>query len=211
MHEIKMHDVQRARGGNRYCGPAVLSSLLGIDTDAGAQLIRETCPDQHPRSVRGTSPRTLRRTLYAQGLDTEAIPWAVDADGGVCRRRSDTNILDLFGGEAQLIPARRPTLATWLRLMREWRTPGRVFLIASTRHWLLVSGRRYVCGLTGTVVSVRSKSVKRRVRVTGAWEVIPRDRPRECTPRRQDDPHFRGWEGLQVTRLDCTNKNTATA
>lgn len=65
----------------------------------------------------------------------------------------------------------KPTLAAWLKANIEHRTPGRVFLIVAGNHYQLVEGRRYVCGITTEIVSVRDDKVKRRARVTSVYEV----------------------------------------
>ncbi len=56
------------------------------------------------------------------------------------------------------------------------RTSGRVFLIVAGNHFQLVEGRRYVCGRTRDIVSVRSKLVKRRCRVETVHELISEGR-----------------------------------
>ena len=66
----------------------------------------------------------------------------------------------------------KPTLAQWLKGSKEIRTSGRVFLIVAGNHFQLVEGRRYVCGRTRDIVSVRSKYVKRRCRVETVHELI---------------------------------------
>lgn len=66
----------------------------------------------------------------------------------------------------------RPTLAQWLKSSKDVRTSGRVYLIVAGNHFQLVEGRRYVCGRTRDIVSVRSKLVKRRCRVETVHELI---------------------------------------
>ena len=66
----------------------------------------------------------------------------------------------------------RPTLAQWLKGSKDIRTSGRVFLIVAGHHFQLVEGRRYVCGRTRDIVSVRSKLVKRRCRVETVHELV---------------------------------------
>ena len=66
----------------------------------------------------------------------------------------------------------KPTLAQWLKGSKDIRTSGRVFLIVAGNHFQLVEGRRYVCGRTRDIVSVRSKYVKRRCRVETVHELI---------------------------------------
>ena len=77
----------------------------------------------------------------------------------------------------QRVPSRYPpiTLARWLRESKEARTPGRVYLLDAGNHWQLVSGRRYVCGRIREIVSIRDKRVKRRARVSIAWELFSDD------------------------------------
>ena len=181
---IKLRPVQREPRQNRFCGPAVVSALLDVDTAQAARLIRR---ESGHRQVTGTSYRDLRRTLYRAGVDTEPIPWSLSEAGGLSRHEH-------YGPEPE--PARRPTLAKWLRIMTSWRTRGRVFLLVAGNHWCLVSGRRYVCGITQQIVSIRDTKIKRRSRVSGAWEIIPRGSQRECTPWPSDDPDFRNWSYL---------------
>ena len=64
-----------------------------------------------------------------------------------------------------------PTLAAWLKATVKDRTADRVFLIVSGWHWQLVQGRRYVCGLTSEIVSIKDKRVKRRARVADVYEL----------------------------------------
>ena len=70
----------------------------------------------------------------------------------------------------------RPTLAQWLKSSKDVRTSGRVYLIVAGNHFQLVEGRRYVCGRTRDIVSVRSKYVKRRCRVETVHELISEGR-----------------------------------
>jgi hypothetical protein len=129
-------------GNNRYCGPAVLSSLLKIDTGEAARRIRSK---NGKRSVTGTYVWDLERVLLDEGLLLHKV---------------------FHAGPA------KPTLAAWLKLSKDSRTAGRVFLISAGTHWQLVSGRRYVCGLTREIVSVRDKRVRRRSRVKAVYEVV---------------------------------------
>lgn len=131
-------------GANRFCGPAVLSSLLKIDTGEAARRIRAK---NGKRSVTGTYVNDLLSVLREDGLNLK------------------TSIL--YG-------VKKPTLAGWLKEFQSQRVSGRVFLILAGRHWQLVSGRRYVCGITKEVVSVRDKRVKRRARVAVVYEVVER-------------------------------------
>jgi hypothetical protein len=69
-------------------------------------------------------------------------------------------------------PSTFPTLAAWLRLSKQDRTTGRIFLIVAGHHWQLVSGRRYTCGRVREIISIRDKRVKRRARVSEVYELI---------------------------------------
>jgi hypothetical protein len=132
--------VTRKKGGNRFCGPAVLSSLTGLDTDTTAALVRHL---SGKRQVTGTSTAQVNKVLTACGFRLE-----------------------------QHKVLQKPTLARWLVDNVEHRTPGRVFLLVAGNHWQLVEGRRYVCGITVEIVSVRDDKVKRRARVTEVYEVV---------------------------------------
>ena len=96
----------------------------------------------HQRSVRGTSYYGCTEALRRLGFSTVGL----QVDG-------------------------KPTLAGWLKASKSIRTAGRVFLVCAGSHFLLISGRRYVCGIVKDVVSVRDKRVKRRARVAKVWEV----------------------------------------
>lgn len=80
-------------------------------------------------------------------------------------------VLKLYGLHLAGVPTGyRKTLAAWLKANKSIRTPGRVFLLAAGNHWVVVSGRRIVCGKVMKIVSVRDYP-HRRARVTEAWEI----------------------------------------
>jgi hypothetical protein len=64
------------------------------------------------------------------------------------------------------------TLAAWLRESKGSRTTGRVFLVVAGNHFQLIEGRRYVCGRTRDIVSIKDKQVKRRARVEEVYELV---------------------------------------
>ena len=139
---MKLRDVNRPAGHNRYCGPAVVSAVTGCDTNHAATLMRRYWGR---RAIRGSYTEEVRHALSYYGIRM------------VRRDRYPK-------GE-------RPTLAAWLKANKGDRTAGRVFLVSAGRHWQLVSGRRYVCGRIGKVVSIRDKRIKRRARVAAVWEL----------------------------------------
>lgn len=168
------------KGKNRYCGPAVISALTGVDTDDAARLIRHYTGK---RAVKGTGTRSIKQALYACGI------YAL-------------TIADYRTSKA------RPTLAGWLKENKSLRTPGKVFLIAAGNHWQLVSGRRYVCGLTREVVSIKHEKVRRRARVSEVIVLssdgikIPTDlidamKPQDVTERRKARALAKEW-GIEI-------------
>ena len=127
---------------NRYCGPAVISSLTGITTAGASRLIRHI----NPRRTRviGTYSWEVCKALRLCGVIVNRIDH----------------------------PTRHKiTLARWLKLNIKERTPGRIFLIDAGYHWQLVSGRKYVCGRIGDIVSIKHPKVKRRARVRQVYEI----------------------------------------
>lgn len=86
--------------------------------------------------------------------------------------------LESYGITAKPAPAgNRLTLAGWLREFKAERTAGRVFLVVAGDHFQLISGRKYVCGRIGDVVSIKHDAVKRRARVASVHELTPGQSP----------------------------------
>lgn len=128
---------------NRFCGPAVLSAITKMSTGEASRLLRHITGKA---SIKGTTTGQMQKAF---GLCNVTM-----------RRSYHVNL------------ATKPTLTGWLRATKDIRTPGRVFLIEAGNHWQLVSGRRFVCGLTREVVSIKDKKVKRRARVANVYELI---------------------------------------
>jgi len=135
---MKLNPVNRPKGHNSYCGPAVISAVTGCTTNEAASVTRLLTGRE---SIKGTYTYEVRNTLSRYGVTMR-------------RMRVD-----------------RPTLTQWLKANKDKRTSGRVFLLVAGHHWQLISGRRYVCGRIGEVVSIKDKRVKRRARVTEAYEL----------------------------------------
>ena len=131
---------------NRYCGPAVLSIMSGITTGEASRLIRNLFPYVH--AVRGTSTHQVSEAFQNLGIRMSRVSY----------RTSNSS---------------KPTLTGWLRQTVEERTAGRVFLVVAGNHWQIITGRRYICGISGELVSIKSKIVKRRARVTEVHELRP--------------------------------------
>ena len=132
---------------NRFCGPAVISALTGMTTSEAARLVRHV---SGRKTVKGTYTWEVKHALAACGIE--------------CQRYSR------FCGEP--IRKANPTLAQWLKATVKQRTAGRVYLLVAGNHYQLIQGRRYVCGITKDIVSIKDKKVKRRARVTEVYEVV---------------------------------------
>lgn len=132
-----------AKGHNRFCGPAALSIIAGIDTAEAAAVIRHV---SRKRSVTGTSHWELLRSLSLLG-------YKADSAAKVDPLSRKTN----------------PTLAAWLK--SDERDGKSLYLIAAGHHWQVVQGRRFCCGITKDIVSIRDEKVKRRARVTAAFKI----------------------------------------
>jgi len=146
MSKLKLKAITDGKDKNRYCGPSVMSALTDLTTGEAARLVRK----QSGRSkITGTSTSQMLDGLRACNI--KAYRWQKP---GVRLNRSTG-----------------PTLAGWLKMSKEDRTPGRVFLIAAGHHWQLISGRRYTCGRIREIVSIKDKQVKRRARVAEVYEL----------------------------------------
>ena len=128
---------------NRYCGPAVISAVTGMTTGEAARLIRHVSGQ---KIVKGSHTFHVLRALSLCNIHNRKM-----------------TVRTAFSA---------PTLAQWLKGSKDIRTSGRVFLIVAGNHFQLVEGRRYVCGNTRDIVSVRSKYVKRRCRVETVHELV---------------------------------------
>ncbi len=139
------------RDRNRYCGPAVISSLTGYTTADAARCIRDI---SNRRSVTGTSTEEVLGVLRTYGINCVERK---GSDWGVTFNRTNG-----------------ATLAGWLKASVKDRNSERIWLVVAGWHWQLVQGRRYVCGLTKEIVSIRDKRVKRRARVAEVYELSSR-------------------------------------
>ena len=146
MAKIKLKAITDGKDKNRYCGPSVISALTDLTTGEAARLIRKQ--SGRPK-ITGTSTSQVLDGLRACNI--KACRW--EKPGVRLNRKTG------------------PTLAGWLKMSQEDRTPGRVFLIVAGWHWQLVSGRRYTCGRIREIVSIKDKRVKRRGRVAEVYEL----------------------------------------
>ena len=146
MAKIKLGAITDGKDKNRYCGPSVISAVTNLTTGEAARLIRK---QNGRKAIRGAYTHEVLDALRACNI--KCFQWS---KAGVRLSRKTG-----------------PTLARWLKLSKEDRTSGRVFLIAAGHHWQLVSGRRYTCGRIREIVSIKDKRVKRRARVSKVFEL----------------------------------------
>lgn len=136
---IKLHPL--VRKGNRYCGPAVISILAGIDTGQASALIRHV---SGKRRVFGTSYFQLSDALRTLGFDL-----MVRDDHGSIKAHQ------------------RPTLKQWSRAINR---EDRTFILSCGHHWMIVQGAQYACGVAGGAISLKDSPYLRK-RVKGVYEV----------------------------------------
>lgn len=128
-----------------------------------------------PRPNRWCGPAAI--SIITGCTTREAADMLSDVTGS--KRVMGTCILDVVEALRRLgyrlvrLPAKNygehPTLAAWLRDTP--RPEGKVFLVVAGHHYQVISGRRYCCGRTRAIVSIRHKGVKRRARVVEAFVV----------------------------------------
>lgn len=139
--QLKLNPVKSVPGGNRFCGPAVVSSILNVDTKTSAFLLRHR---NNRRQITGTAPEWIANVLK---------------DCGIAMRMVE-----------QYPKAQAPTLNQWLGMTLGKRLDtGNLYLLVAGNHWQLIQDMRYVCGIIKEVVSVDHPKVKRRARVTKVY------------------------------------------
>jgi hypothetical protein len=151
MAKLKMGIIKDDKDQNRFCGPSIISAVTALTTGEAARLIRK---QTGRKMVTGTYSWEVKKALKSCNVKMTAkkrFPYSVDH-----------SLLNRTTG---------PTLAMWLRMSKQDRTAGRVFLIVAGWHWQLVSGRRYTCGRVREIISIRDKRVKRRARVAAVYEL----------------------------------------
>jgi hypothetical protein len=113
-------------GGNKFCGPAIVSILTGIKTDDSALLIRHyrqlRKTDLNPNRVEATYLKELFYALSLAGFYYEP----------------------LFENYESTIP-----YGEWLDNTEETRG-NKTFLLMVDHHWVLVRGGWHACGATAS-------------------------------------------------------------
>ena len=107
---MEFKTLNRPKGSNRYCGPAAISFLTGLDTSEAAALIRQH--DQR-RAIKGTSTSALIATLRDLGIKVNAQPevkgltLAGWLKASVAQRTEGRMFLVIAGYHFQLVSGRR--------------------------------------------------------------------------------------------------------
>lgn len=170
---MKIYNVHHdPKDNNRFCGPSALSALTGMSSGEAARLLRYVTGK---RSIKGTGTGAVRKALLMCGIQTTMEK---------CRLTFFINKKGVRKAQGE------DSLASWLKRTVNIRTEGRVFLLVAGNHWQIITGRRYVCGQTGEIVSITDKKVKRRAKVTEVYEchvpskvVIPDQAKKAKQPR----------------------------
>ena len=140
--------LRRADGCNRFCGPFVVASILGVSRDEGARAIRDanwrSC--RFGGGVKGTYDYEIRKTLESVGFEMRSF------------RPAD------FAPE-------RTTLRRFVVDSAKERA-DRLVLVSAGRHWRLLWRGQYACGLVGEPVCW-SKAPNLGSRVRAAWLIHP--------------------------------------
>lgn len=147
MKKLKLNPVNHVKNDtNRYCGPSIISSLTGMSSGAAARLIRRFSGQ---KAVKGAYVSHVHQALN---------------ECGIFFKQPVFDRPDRLKGKVL-------TLTQWLKCAKKIRNKGRVFLLVAGNHYVAISGNKYICGIVKEACSVRDKRVKRRSRVTHAYEL----------------------------------------
>ena len=166
--------------GNKYCGPAVVSSILGVTSGEAARLIRL---QTGKRMVKGTRVSELITTLAAYNVTLAPVPLPRPS-------------------------GKRLTLAAWLRNRN--RDSKQLYVVLAGNHYQLVQGRRFTCGIVKEIVSIKHPKVKRRASVAKVFAVIangpvrlPEVQKRKGNPLRAKCRYLARKINCVIERDDC--------
>ena len=163
--KLKLRDITDSPDKNRWCGPSVISAVTKLTTGEAARLIRELTGK---RKVTGTYPIEIRSALESCNIQMVQLQFT-----GVVERYNGPDLKPKTDAEGrrEYDPRSSITLSRWLRNTVKIRNAERVFLVVGANHWQLVCGRRYICGLTRKIVSVKQARF-RRGRITAVFELL---------------------------------------
>lgn len=121
----KIHNVNKKNRGNKWCGPAAMSAVLGIDTDQAAATLREVTGRDR---ITSTYDHWMNQAFNKHGVK-------------MTRARDE------------IAPKRRETLTAWAKRTHAERG-DRIFLVSAGRHWRVHQGWNQVCGIVMKVGSM---------------------------------------------------------
>lgn len=153
MVPLRMRPVRRdpdAKKPNKYCGPAAISSVTGMNTDEAARLLSHVTGRKR---ITGASVVEMQKAFALCGIKLERV------DLTQARKWLRAN-----WPEQQHL-----TMAAWLMYTAAHRRQDDIYLISAAVHWQLVECNQFVCGITRDLVNLKDKRVKRRARVKGIW------------------------------------------
>lgn len=139
---MQIHNVNRPKGHNRFCGPAVISALTKMTTNDAAALIRQRFGK---KCVMGTQDHEVLDILTACGIKHKPGP-------------GPRNVT-LAAWLKATINERTPGRVFLIVAGHHWQ------LVSGRRY---VCGRLP----TGEVVSIKHELVKRRAKVARVWELV---------------------------------------
>jgi hypothetical protein len=149
---------------NTWCGPFAIAFVLGISTDAAAQLIKNDRRNNGP--VKGTTTGDLRRVFDRTCGIAATRSWENE------RARYGYKPLKAYSGREAIFGEvlrkdGRPTLAQWLRQRPD---QSATYVVSHKTHWIVVRGNK-VYDNQHPQGTLTSEWHKRRARVEFAWQI----------------------------------------
>jgi hypothetical protein len=129
------------KDGNKFCGPSAIAAILGTGTQRAAQVIRQT---SGARQVKGTTSNQMRMAFAHFNVRMD-------------RQRGE------------LAANHRERFDAWAKRTHADRG-DRIYLVAAGRHWRVVQGWNYVCGIV-PVVTTMAHAYKPKSQVSCVFEI----------------------------------------
>jgi hypothetical protein len=150
LDNFKLSEIPKGR--NKYCGPAAVAAIAGIDVDDASCALAFAIEDKrwimqkNPDAVKGTCPREVKLALELHGYTTRLT-------------------------SRGLVPEYRENFKDWMA-RTESRRGDNVYLVTAGRHWRVVHGYQTVCGVKRTPHAA-SSSHKPRSHVEQVYTILP--------------------------------------
>lgn len=153
------------KGGNVYCGPAVISTITGLTTDKAAELLFEArvaigIRRRRTTSIEGTSCREVVHAL-------EGLGHLVESRRFRCRQITTRNL-----AWYPLAFVVGPTLAGWMRRTRARRRLDAAYAIVVGTHWVTVCGDQIVDNDQTMPIDFKQWQTMRRSRIKAVYRVF---------------------------------------